>query len=63
MAFANVIPLISWDTKGAPPMPPPPGNKALLRDHGGLSGGVTQSARAVPLDSHDGMFIDWNHYI
>ena len=24
---------ISWESKGTPPMPPPPGNKALLRDY------------------------------
>ena len=24
---------ISWEPKGTPPMPPPPGNKALLRDY------------------------------
>ena len=24
---------VSWESKGAPPMPPPPGNKALLRDY------------------------------
>ena len=23
----------SWESKGTPPMPPPPGNKALLRDY------------------------------
>ena len=23
----------SWEPKGTPPMPPPPGNKALLRDY------------------------------
>ena len=22
-----------WESKGTPPMPPPPGNKALLRDY------------------------------
>ena len=25
--------LLSWESKGTPPMPPPPGNKALLRDY------------------------------
>ena len=25
--------LWSWESKGTPPMPPPPGNKALLRDY------------------------------
>ena len=25
--------LFSWESKGTPPMPPPPGNKALLRDY------------------------------
>ncbi len=25
--------VISWESKGTPPMPPPPGNKALLRDY------------------------------
>ena len=24
---------LSWEPKGTPPMPPPPGNKALLRDY------------------------------
>ena len=25
--------LLSWESKGTPPMPSPPGNKALLRDY------------------------------
>ena len=25
--------IFSWEPKGTPPMPPPPGNKALLRDY------------------------------
>ena len=24
---------VSWESKGTPPMPPPAGNKALLRDY------------------------------
>ena len=24
---------LSWESKGTPPMPPPQGNKALLRDY------------------------------
>ena len=27
------ITYLSWESKGTPPMPPPPGNKALLRDY------------------------------
>ena len=26
-------PISSWESKGAPPMPPPPRNKALLKDY------------------------------
>ena len=29
----RVFKVLSWESKGTPPMPPPPGNKALLRDY------------------------------
>ena len=53
----------SWESKVPPPMPPPPGNKALIRPYWGkpmvnsplirpyfLGGGIG----GVPLDSHEG---------
>ena len=53
----------SWESKGAPPMPPSPRNKALLRPNSGtmvvnnplirpyfLGGG---GIGGVPLDSHE----------
>ena len=30
---SSVVYVTSWESKGTPPMPPPPGNKALLRDY------------------------------
>ena len=28
-----IVTFLGWESNGTPPMPPPPGNKALLRDY------------------------------